>query len=217
MIKAVVFDKDGVLVDTEELIADAIKTLINKYSSIPFDLNDGRNLRGSSAKATFEFLVKKYFLPFTLEEALEKYQEEYEIEIVRKDNLIMDGVVEFLEDLRNNNILYGIGTNSIRARTAISMKGLESYFEVVVTADDIKNPKPAPDVFLKVAEMLGVDPHECVVIGDTNNDSVAARSANMKFIYRDHGLGLVIDPEPDHSINSMREISVEKLKELFDK
>jgi len=215
MLKAVVFDKDGVLVDTEELIADAINTLVTKHSSIPFDLNDGRNQRGSSAKATFGFLVKKYNLPFTLEEALEKYQEEYEKEIVKKDNLIMDGVIEFLEELKNNNILYGIGTNSIRARTAMSMKGLEKYFDVVVTADDIQNPKPSPDVFLKVAENLGVEPHECVVIGDTNNDSLAARSANMKFIFRDHGLGIAIEPGPDLSINSMREINVEKLRGLF--
>lgn len=215
MLKAVIFDKDGVLVDTEGVVIDALESVIKKYSNVPLDPNDSKGQRGSSARATFEFVNEKYKLPFSVEESLDKYSEEYRSIIAVKNNLVMDGVIELLDDLKKNNILFGIATNSNRERTDLTMKDLNSYFDVVVTSDDVEIPKPAPEPFLKVSKMLDVSPDSCVVIGDTNNDSLAANAARMKFVFRDHDLGLEISHKPDLVIRSMRDLSAGKLQSLF--
>ncbi len=215
MLKAVIFDKDGVLVDTEEVVIQSIENVVSKYSDIPYDKNDGNILRGATADVTFGLVNKKYKIPFTVEETLKKYHEEY-TKLLEERDVIFDGVVELLEELKKNNILFGIGTNSSRERTKISLKNLINYFDVIVTPEDVKASKPAPDAFLKVSEMLGVLPEECVVIGDTNNDSLAASEANMKFVFRNHDLDIKIEPKPDLTINSMKELSIEELKKLFN-
>lgn len=216
MLKAVIFDKDGVLVDTEGVILQCIEIIINKYSEIPYNDNDGKGLRGSSARETFSLLIEKYKLPFSLDQMLEKYHAEYTKILDSLDNIIFEGVIELLGDLRNNNILFGIGTNSSRERTKLSLKGLEEYFDVIVTAEDVSASKPSPEMFLKVSEKLGIEPNECVVIGDTNNDALAARSAGMKFVFREHGLGISLSTTPDMIIKSMKEVNSSNLKKLFE-
>lgn len=216
MLKAVIFDKDGVLVDTEGIVMQSIENVVKKYSDIPYDRNDGNGLRGSTALVTFELINEKYQIPLNMSQTLQSYHEEYNKLLEKHDDIVFDGVVELLEELRKNNILFGIGTNSRKENTALSLKRIISHFDVVVTPEDVKASKPAPDTFLLVSKKLGVLPENCIVIGDTNNDSLAARSAGMKFVFRDHNLGLEIDPEPDLIIRSLREVSVEKLKSLFN-
>lgn len=216
MLKAVIFDKDGVLVDTEGIVLQAIENTVIKHSDIPYDTNDTDGLRGSTAAATFELMNEKYKIPLTIPETLRSYHEEYNKLLNSQDNLVFDGVTDFLEELKEKNILYGIGTNSRKENAMPSLRDIIDYFDVIVTPEDVEVSKPAPDTFLLVSKRLGVMPEECVVIGDTNNDSLAARAANMKFVFRDHDLDLKIEPKPDLVINSMTDINVEKLKKLFN-
>lgn len=215
MLKAVIFDKDGVLVDTEEIVIQSIENVVNKYSDLPYDKNDGNVLRGATADVTFDLINNKYKIPFAVEETLKRYHEEYTKLLEEREDFIFDGVVELLEELKRNNILFGIGTNSSKERTRISLKHLINSFDIIVTPEDVKNSKPAPDIFLAVSKKLGVSTENCVVIGDTNNDSLAARACGMKFVFRNHNLNLEINPQPDLTINSMKELSVEKLRKLF--
>ncbi len=213
--EAVIFDKDGVLVDTEGIVSEGVARIVKKHSTIPFNMDDVVRLRGSSAAATFAFLKEKYKLSFSVPEILDKYQIEYEEIISTKSDIVMEGAIDFIKELQTQNIPYGIGTNSSRERTQLSLRGIEQYFPVIVTADDILHPKPAPDVFLAVSDKLGVDIEKCIVVGDTNNDALAAQSAGAKFVFFDHNLGLTVEGVVDLRIASMKELSVERLQRLF--
>ena len=93
-----------------------------------------------------------------------------------------EGVTDFLEYLKKNGIKTGIGTsNSIELTNAIlDSKDLHKYFDVVITAREVKRGKPAPDIYLYVAEKLGVDPGECIVFEDLYQGILAGRNAGMK-------------------------------------
>lgn len=214
MVQAVIFDKDGVLVDTEGIIGEVIKTIIERNSNIPYNLQDNIELRGITAVDTAPILIDKYGLSFSPQEFLQEYSDEYKKRITKDSNIVIDGVEDLLKGLIETGIKIAVGTNSNKERTDISLKQLESYFKVVVVASDVPFPKPAPDVFLEAAQRLGVEPKDCVVIGDTNNDAVGAKKAGMKFIFFDHNVGVVLGIEPDRVIHSMREVSASDIKEM---
>ena len=217
MLKAVIFDKDGVLVDTETLIIASIDATLHKFgSNRPYNVADRVKHGGMPAQTTFPLLAKEYSLIGEIEEMIRHYQDFYTQLIEEKGVAVFEGVKELLADLQINGIKLGIGTGSPKFRAEMTMADLRPFFEAVITSDQVENPKPAPDTFLLAAEKLGVIPSECVVIGDAKNDANGARDAGMKFIFRSSLAPKdVLEFEPDLTVSKMTELNFEKIKNLF--
>jgi len=101
-----------------------------------------------------------------------------------KDLKPISGVMEFIKDLRAHDFILGVASSSPRAQIDFILRrfALNACFATVVSGDDVVNGKPHPEVFLKAARLLGVEPDECIVIEDSHNGVAAAGKAKMKCI-----------------------------------
>jgi beta-phosphoglucomutase family hydrolase len=130
---------------------------------------------------------------------------------------VLPGSRELLAALKEAGIPRAVGSSTSRTNLeAIFIStGLGEFFDVVVSAEDVINGKPAPDVFLKAAQLLGVAPERCVVFEDALFGIEAARRAGMKVIAVATTNPLELLCHADRAVQTLNEISVEKLQSLF--
>lgn len=183
MIKAVIFDWDGTLADTRNAVVQSFQSVLKKAGC---NVNDKliERLIGIGTKKTIIEAFKECNLRIDVLKLEKLAQEKITIQ-TELSNLVnlFPGVTELLEALKGKTKI-GLATMSGRQviNKLLSEKKLEAYFEVVVSADDVENPKPDPEAFLATAKSLGVDPKECVVVEDSVFGIIAAKAANMKVI-----------------------------------
>ena len=171
--KAVLFDLDGVLVDSidawfyvfnDTLRYFGIKTLPRKQFVMDFG-------------APIEQDVKKYFHGKTIK----KVEHAYNMNFKKRKNYVklFPQSKSVLKNLKGQKIKLGLITNSTRfiTLTILNHFRLKKYFEVIVTMDDVKRRKPSPDMVLKACRKLNVKPKNTVLIGDTKNDMLAGKRA----------------------------------------
>jgi len=174
-----IFDMDGTLVDSGKLHEKAWTATLEKYH-IPIDFPLMRSLAGVPTKGTIEILLSKFDVP-----ALVSLDEMNQF----KENFVHQHMHQFVKPTALAEIAkayYGkkpmaVGTGAYtgEAKTILKLCGVDHLVSVVVGADQVKNPKPAPDTFLLCAELLGVDPARCVVFEDSPLGLRAAADAGM--------------------------------------
>ncbi len=186
MIRAVLFDLDGVLTDTSEYHYLAWKRLADELG-IPFNRQDNEALRGVSRRESLMLLLKGR--PATEEEMQEwmerknRYYVEY-ISQMTPDNLL-PGALNLLQELRENGYKTAIVSSSKNTPMVLERLKIAHLMDVVVDGNAPARSKPAPDLFLLAAERLGVSPQECLVVEDAAAGIDAARAAGMRSL----GLG----------------------------
>lgn len=182
MIKGIIFDLDGVIVKTDELHYRAWKRLADA-EGIFFDREINNHLRGVSRMASLEIILERSPRTYSAEEKnrLASIKNQYYVELLKTltPDDIMPGVTKTLEELKRRKILTAIGSSSKNARAILEQIKLANVFDAVADGNDIINSKPAPDVFLKAADMLGLRPAECAVVEDAEAGIAAAKSAGM--------------------------------------
>ena len=176
---ALIFDMDGTLVDSGQLHQHTWSLTLEKYG-IPVDRALMRSLAGVPVKATLEILIEKFQVrPGANLDEMNAFKEsctrEHMQGFVRATELI--DVVNKYRGTKHMAI--GTGSQTAEARMVLKLCGLDDRFKVVVGADQVKNPKPAPDTFLRCAELLGVEPGQCVVFEDSPLGLQAAQRAGM--------------------------------------
>ena len=182
--QAVVFDLDGVICFTDEYHYQAWKTLADKMG-IPFDRVVNNRLRGVSRMASLEIILEKYTGPALSEEdklALATEKNELYRELLRQMSSadLSDEVKATLDGLRRRGYQLAIGSSSKNAPFILSRIGLDGYFDAVSDGNNITHSKPDPEVFLKAAEMLGLEPAACLVVEDAVSGAEAAHAGGMK-------------------------------------
>ncbi len=180
MYKAVVFDMDGVIFDSEKLILD-IWIELGKEHGIPNIEETIHKCLGVSAAGTKEIFRKEYGEDFPYEE--------YTAEKSRRFHTIADGgelpmkpgVVELLSFLQGNGYVIGLASSTREAcvRQELADAGIICYFQELVCGDMLKKSKPEPDIYLMACEKLGVKPEEAIAIEDSFNGIRSAFSAGM--------------------------------------
>ena len=180
-IDAIIFDIDGTLVDSMHVWTDIDDIFLEKYHlKEPENFHEG--MEGKSYSETAQYFLDLFpELPHTKEE-LEAEWHEMAFEIYTKELQLKKGAYNFILDMHKEGIKLGIATSNSRdlAEGLLMNTAVLQYFDAVWTSDEAKAGKPAPDVYLKVAESLGVKPERCLVFEDVPNGILAGKNAGMK-------------------------------------
>jgi len=186
MIKAVIFDLDGVLVSTDEMHYKAWQKLAGKLRISNFTKEDNLRQRGVSRMESLEVLLEKSNKNYTYRQKKRFAQKKNRFykKMIRDidDTAILSGAIESLKKLKYMNVLCAIGSASRNAPAIIEKLGMDEYIDALSCGYDTDLPKPNPRVFLIAAEKLGVNPEECIVVEDAKVGIEAAGNAKMKSI-----------------------------------
>jgi len=131
-----------------------------------------------------------------------------------KDYESISGVKELIKDLFNKGIVIAVASSSssIFIKEVLSKIKLDSYIQLFVSAENVKKGKPAPDVFIRVSELIEVEPKDCVVIEDSANGVLAAKRAGMKVIgYNNPNSGNQKLTHADFVIDDFKRVTVEEI------
>lgn len=177
--KAVLFDLDGTLVDSMWMWHQIDVEYLGRFGlSCPPELQ--RNIEGMSFSETAVYFKETFCLPDSLDEIKQAWID-MSIEKYRSQVPLKKGAGRFLEFLKESGIRAGIATSNGRDMVDVVLDALEirPYFQVVTTACEVAAGKPAPDIYRKVAERLGVLPEECIVFEDVPAGILAGKAAGM--------------------------------------
>lgn len=183
-IKAVIFDMDGLLLDTEGIYSEVTQIVVERYGRT-YDWSIKQHIIGRGAQDLAEYIVKALDLPITGQEFL-KAREPLMAGYFSKA-LAMPGAEALVRHLKAHNIPIAVGTSSTSSgfghKTTLHREWF-ALFDTIVTADDpeVGAAKPAPDIFLTAARRLGVAPQDCLVFEDSPFGVTAAKAASMTAI-----------------------------------
>jgi len=180
--KAIIFDLDGVICHTDKYHYLAWKQVADRLG-IYFDEEINNRLRGVSRMESLEIVLERCEKILSHEEKLSIADEKNEI----YKNLLKDmspadvskEVMDTLTSLKNSGILLGIGSSSKNAKLILSKIGLQEFFDAISDGIGLAHSKPNPEVFVKCAQMLNIDPTDCLVIEDAIVGVQAAKAAKM--------------------------------------
>jgi HAD superfamily hydrolase (TIGR01509 family) len=180
--KCVIFDMDGVLVDSEPVIEMAA-IMFFKENGVNAVSEDFKPFIGTGEDRYIGGVCEKYGLKYNTAMKGKVYRI-YQ-EIVGKYLKKYDGTIPLLTKLAENGYRIALASSAdkIKIDANLSVAGIDmKLFSAVVSGEDVVNKKPFPDIFLKAAQMLGASPHDCVVVEDATNGIQAAKSAGMKCV-----------------------------------
>ena len=178
-IKALIFDLDGTLVDSMWMWKAIDIEFLGRYGyDCPDDLQ--RMIEGMSFTETAAYFIRRFRLPLSMDEIKAAWTE-MSIDKYRNEVPVKPGAIRLLEYARDHGILCGIATSngSDMVEAVLTSRNIKPYFQVVTTACEVKEGKPSPDIYLKVAADLGADPKECLVFEDVPAGALAGKRAGM--------------------------------------
>lgn len=182
MKKAVIFDMDGVLVDSEPLHKEAESYVLAQYG-IHYTENIARQYTAYGTEELFWKDIAGHF-KIELDVSLAvKQKQKYYFNNFNKIELIKPAF-NLLKKLKTGNCRIALASSSSRnvIKKTLSTFALEKYFEYTISSDDVENGKPFPDVFLLAAQCLKINPQNCIVIEDSVNGVKAGKAAGMTVI-----------------------------------
>ena len=214
LIKACIFDLDGVIVDTAKYHFLAWKRLADQLG-IVFTLKDNERLKGVSRLDSLEIILEigNRKLSDSQKNEYATLKNKWYVEYIEKmtPEEILPGSLDFLIELRNAKIKTAVGSASKNTPMILERVGIRELFDAVADGNNVSKAKPDPEVFLKAAEMLGIDPGQCIVFEDAIAGVQAAINAGMLAI----GIGLPeVLTEANMVISGLNEINLEKLKKI---
>lgn len=186
MIKAFIFDLDGVITDTAEYHYRGWKRLADE-EGLPFTREDNEHLRGVSRRDSLMLILKGREYSEVQMQAMMTRKNDYYLEFIKEiaPQDLLPGAKELLEELRAAGYKVALGSASKNARDVLERLGIIHLFDVIADGYSVERQKPAPDLFLYAANALNLQPAECVVV----EDAAAGIEAALTGGFRSVGLG----------------------------
>ncbi len=205
MIKAVLFDLDGTLLDTNRLILESFKYTFKKHLNI--NVNDEEIIKyfGEPLKTTLERYSRE-----KLQDMFETY---IKFNFDKHDEMttIMDGVEETLKQLNEIGVKTAVVTSKreVMARKGLKLFNIEKYFETVITPEMTNSHKPDPDPIYKACENLSISPIDAIMVGDSSFDILCGKNAGSKTCLVNYTLldkNEINKYKPDYSVNKIEDL-----------
>ena len=184
MLRAVIFDMDGVIIDSQPYHF-AVEEKIFRELGFTVTEEESHSFVGMAGDRMWLYVKNKYGLRQSLQELME-YDNRIRIDYFASLEKVtpIPGIVDLLDELHRNNIKIALALSSSVEVIAIfiSKSGLKHYFQQIISGDFVETGKPAPDIFIHTAQALQETATDCVVIEDSANGVKAAKAAGMKCI-----------------------------------
>ena len=178
-IEAVIFDLDDLMIDSERFHFDGLKRLMKKYGkNAPEDWF--ASMIGLDNYECAEFVIRNAHLPLSVDVYLNQTLENL-IELLPQMVKPNPGLLELIDMLTGSGIKLGVASNSFKKYVTLALEslGVIDSFACVITAEDVEQGKPAPDIYLLAAQCLEADPENCLALEDSPVGMIAALSAGM--------------------------------------
>jgi beta-phosphoglucomutase family hydrolase len=195
-IRALIFDMDGVIVDSEPLHLIAYQQILARFE-IPYTAQDNREFLGKKDIIIADVLINRHGLPHTPHSFVES-KENILFDLIKNQGLERPGLRHILDTAIELKLPMAVASSATMPTIQLVVDTLKirHYFKTLTSGDEVAHGKPAPDVFLLAAQRLGVEPSACLVIEDTLNGVLAAKAAGMQCVaipcettmHQDHSL-----------------------------
>ncbi|MBM3834473.1 MAG: HAD family phosphatase [Verrucomicrobia bacterium] len=204
--EAVIFDMDGVIVDSEPIHEQAFREI---FHAIGYGENHGIDFAayyGKSDRTLWLDFIEKHRPTQTLDELADWKLRRF-IDIIRRDEPIYESLPALVEDLAlDHKLAVASGSSHPVIDEILAMQNLRRFFPVVVSAQDVVQGKPAPDIFLRAADLMRVSPRSCCVIEDSAAGVDGALAAGMQVIAITNSLTARQLSRATHVVGSYQEI-----------
>jgi HAD superfamily hydrolase (TIGR01509 family) len=211
MIKAIIFDMDGVLVDSEPFHVEIEKRQF-KLNHLVVSEEEHCQYMGVASDVMWSEIARRHSLAVPVKNLIEQNRAEsirYFSEL--KEIPVMPGLVDLLKKLRQKSYHLAVASSSFPEVIEVILEktNLRKYFQVVVSSQEAGKSKPEPDVFLLAVNNIGINPEECLVIEDSANGIKAAHAAGMSCIaYQGSGANPQNQKEADTIVKSYKQLEM---------
>ena len=184
MLKAIIFDLDGTLVDSLPYHHESWRIFFKNNNLEENDFSE--ILKEYKGGGTLELMTSVFGDTYTRDE-LKKMSDDKEVifrDIYKSKIYPIEGLNKFLDNLKENNILLSIGSNAIRKNVLMTIEelGITNYFSSIICGDEVSRGKPDPEMYLKTLSNLKVSKNECIIFEDSIEGVEAARNADIKVV-----------------------------------
>lgn len=217
MIKAIIFDMNGVIIDDEHIHEMAFKNTLAKYG-IELDHNTYLEFfAGKTDNFGYENIAEKFGKNLPIDKLLEEKKRIY-LELFPESKRDYPGVIKLINSLSNNFVL-ALTSSSTRKEVDLIINefGIKDNFKITISANDVKKGKPDPEPYIVTAEKIGLKPEECAVIEDSRSGVISAKAAGCYCIgitttHSEEDLA-----EADIIVNDFKSINSNLIKKLAKK
>ena len=219
MLEAIIFDMDGVLVDSEYTYFQSKSQILSEAGH---EVEDSYHFQfmGTTSDYMWEKMKQEFSLPLSVAEYIQQMTALRQAMIKRDGIRVSPHVQEFVKGLSQAGLKLAVASSSSLAEIKVNLAeiGLSEYFSEVVSTEEVEHSKPAPDVYLAAAERIGIMPENCLGIEDTKNGTGAVRNAGMVCV----GFANPAFPKQDLAfadrvVSSFSELDADSLTKIYQK
>jgi HAD superfamily hydrolase (TIGR01509 family) len=215
---ALIFDMDGVLADTESLIARASIAMFRELYGVEMQPEDFRPFIGTGAVRYVEGPAEQHGVTIDIDAAVERRHENFVALIDSGESIAMPGAAELVADAAEHpDWKLAIATSSPTAKAIATLKAAKidvPAFDVIVTGDMVTHKKPHPEIYLATSEQVGITPNNCVVVEDALTGVTSAKAAGMSCLAITNSFPAEELVEADRIVDSLEQVNVAALQGL---